>query len=521
MSSQSLGGALLANRSDHPSAVWLRSVTAELKASRGAARAHAHHRVWLLRPQLPGTARARARSSAAGRRPASAPPASVEGQGAAGRAGHGRARAPLVFADNDRPGIMLASAVRTYLNRCGVARPPCRGVHQQRQRLSRRARLAARRGRRQRGRPAPRPAGRPASCRTRRGHRHPRRPCHHLDQGASAVTAVQVQRLGDAGDRVEGSIETLPCDLLCVSGGWNPTIHLHSQSRAAPRYEEERALFLPGSRFRRSARPARATARSRCARASNRVCAPDRKGRGGAGSRRSCPTCRNSTAPTRRPRASGWCLGRPMQRSKMFVDLQNDVTAGDLQLALGEGYRSIEHVKRYTTAGMGTDQGDGERQRSGHRLRDHRSGDCRHRRDAFRPPYTPVTFGAIVGRNCGAMFDPVRRNRCMTGTRRRARCSRTSGNGSGRGITRALGGHGRGGRARGRGRAQRHRHPGRLDAQGTTSSRARVPRSLDRIYTNSWSQLPVGRCRYGLMLGEDGMVFDDGVTTRLSERHYP
>ena len=99
-----------------------------------------------------------------------------------------------------------------------------------------------------------------------------------------------------------------------------------------------------------------------------------------------------------------------MQRSKMFVDLQNDVTAGDLQLALGEGYRSIEHVKRYTTAGMGTDQGKTANvnalgivsETTGQAI-------AAIGVTTFRPPYTPVTFGAIVGRNCGAMFDPVRR----------------------------------------------------------------------------------------------------------------
>ena len=432
---------------------------------------------------------------------------------------------PLVFAENDRPGIMLASAVRTYLNRYAV-RPGRRAIVFTNNDSAYGAALDLLRA----GvgvsvvdlRPSPQgdlpAAARAAGIGIRAGH------AITGTKGRRRVAAVQVQRLGDAGDRVEGSIETLPCDLLCVSGGWNPTIHLHSQSRAAPRYEDERALFLPGE-------PLQA---ERAAGACNgafalRACLEQgvragQEAAAAAGFTAELPDLPQLDGADEAPARAVWLVpsGRPMQRSKMFVDLQNDVTAGDLQLALGEGYRSIEHVKRYTTAGMGTDQGKTANvnalgivsETTGQAI-------AAIGVTTFRPPYTPVTFGAIAGRNCGAMFDPVRRTPMHdwheaqgavfedVGQWKRPWYYPSAGEDMAAAVAREV-------------RAVRSgigildaSTLGKVDLQGPSAAEL-----LDRIYTNSWSQLPVGRCRYGLMLGEDGMVFDDGVTTRLSERHY-
>ena len=214
--------------------------------------------------------------------------------------------------------------------------------------------------------------------------------------------------------------------------------------------------------------------------------------------------------------------GQSVHRSKMFVDLQNDVTAADIQLALGEGYRSIEHVKRYTTAGMGTDQGKTANVNAlGIVAATTGQAIGAIGVTTFRPPYTPVTFGAIAGRNCGAMFDPVRRTPMHAwheahgavfedvGQWQRPWYYPRAGEDMAAAVAREV-------------RAVRTgigildaSTLGKIDLQGPDAAEL-----LNRVYTNAWSQLPVGRCRYGLMLGEDGMVFDDGVTTRLAEHHF-
>jgi sarcosine oxidase subunit alpha len=519
------GGLLLAEPIDHPGAAWLRSATAELEACpelRVLTRTTAfgyydHNYIGLLervRDHLPPGAaphlprqrlwKIRARQV-------------VLATGALER--------PLVFAGNDRPGIMLASAVRAYLNRHAV-RPGRRAVAFTNNDSAYRTALDLQRA----GvgvsvvdlRPNPQgslpTAARAAGIDILAGH------AIAGTRGRRRVASVQVQRLSDAGDRVEGALETIPCDLLCVSGGWNPTIHLHSQSRAAPRYDAERALFLPGE-------PVQA---ERAAGACNgafslRACLEEgaragREAAAAAGFTATLPALPELDDGGETPARAVWLVpsGRPVHRSKMFVDLQNDVTAGDIQLALGEGYRSIEHVKRYTTAGMGTDQGKTANVNAlGIVAETTGQAIGAIGVTTFRPPYTPVTFGAIAGRNCGAMFDPVRRTPMHAwhkaqgtvfedvGQWRRPWYYPRAGEDLAAAVAREV-------------RAVRTgigildaSTLGKIDLQGPDAAAL-----LDRVYTNAWSQLPVCRCRYGLMLGEDGMVFDDGVTTRLAEHHF-
>jgi sarcosine oxidase subunit alpha len=224
------------------------------------------------------------------------------------------------------------------------------------------------------------------------------------------------------------------------------------------------------------------------------------------------------------PARTMWLVpsGRPVPPSKMFVDLQNDVTAGDIQLALREGYRSIEHVKRYTTAGMGTDQGKTANVNAlGIVAETTRQAIGTIGVTTFRPPFTPITFGAVVGRNCGAMFDPVRRTPMHAWHEAHGAVFEDVGQwkrpwyypGAGEDMAAAVA----------REVSAVRTTVGILDASTLGKIDLQGPDAaalLDRVYTNAWSQLPVGRCRYGLMLGEDGMVFDDGVTTRLAEHHY-
>jgi sarcosine oxidase subunit alpha len=218
-----------------------------------------------------------------------------------------------------------------------------------------------------------------------------------------------------------------------------------------------------------------------------------------------------------------WSIpGTGRRSSKAFVDFQSDVTAADLQLAAREGYRSIEHVKRYTTTGMGTDQGrtsninalgivaqalDVPVAQVGH--------------TTFRPPFSPVTFGALAGRQIGALLDPVRRTPMHerhqangavfepVGQWLRPHYYPKSGEDMAAAVDReslaartSLG-------------LMDATTLGKIDIQGLDAAEF-----LNRIYTNGWKSLGLGGCRYGLMLGEDGMIFDDGVTARLAEGHF-
>jgi sarcosine oxidase subunit alpha len=191
-------------------------------------------------------------------------------------------------------------------------------------------------------------------------------------------------------------------------------------------------------------------------------------------------------------------------------------------LALREGFKSIEHVKRYTTTGMGTDQGKLSNmhalgiiaETSGVKMGELGT-------TTFRPPYTPLTFGAIVGRNVGEFFDITRKTPIHNwhvehkaefenvGQWKRAWYYPQEGENMDKAVQRES-------------KAARESAGildastlGKIDIQGTDASEF-----LNRVYTNAWSKLEIGKCRYGLMLNEDGMVYDDGVTTRLDENHY-
>ncbi|HEX6142681.1 MAG TPA: glycine cleavage T C-terminal barrel domain-containing protein, partial [Geminicoccaceae bacterium] len=209
-------------------------------------------------------------------------------------------------------------------------------------------------------------------------------------------------------------------------------------------------------------------------------------------------------------------------RAKAFVDFQNDVTAADLAQALAEGYRSIEHVKRYTTTGMGTDQGKTSYLNAlaivagitGRPVPEIGT-------TTFRPPYTPLALGAVAGRNVKGLFDPARltpmhdwheANGAVfedVGQWKRPRYYPRGGEDMAAAVAREV-------RAARTGIGVLDASTlGKIDLQGRDAAEL-----LNRVYTNAWSRLDIGRCRYGLMLGEDGMVFDDGVTARLGEHHY-
>jgi sarcosine oxidase subunit alpha len=218
-----------------------------------------------------------------------------------------------------------------------------------------------------------------------------------------------------------------------------------------------------------------------------------------------------------------WAVPPPRRRpDKRFVDIQDDVTLDDVTLAEREGYRSVEHLKRYTTLGMGTDQGKTSNV-NGLALLASVRGEAIPAvgHTTFRPPYTPVTLGAIVGPDRGKHFHAIRRSAMHdwhethgaafldAGLWVRPRYYPRTGESIREAFIRETN------TVRAACGLVDVSTLGKIDIQGPDAGIF-----LDRIYTNTFSALPVGRARYGLMLREDGMVLDDGTTSRLGEAHY-
>ena len=437
---------------------------------------------------------------------------------------------PLVFCDNDRPGTMLASAAQTYVNRYAV-KPGTRAVLFTNNDSAYGAALDMRAAGIEVAAIADlraEPSGpltdkaKAEGLQVLAGH------AVIGTEGGKRLRRVRLGRLTDGGDGIAGDAAGFDCDLLAVSGGWNPTVHLFSQARGTLRFDEDLAAFVPGE-------PPAAQA-VRAAGACNgsfglKACLEEGFA---AGERAAADTGHKAGGTRSTPEADDRGVGparwlwlvpstQPVGRKgKHFVDLQNDVTAADLRLALREGYRSIEHVKRYTTTGMGTDQGKtGNVNALGVVSETLGVPITELGTTTFRPPYTPVSFGAWGGRDYGDLFDPVRTTPMHSWHERAGAVFENvglwlrpwyyprQGESMREAVTREV--------------AATRESVGILDATtlGKIDIRGKDAREfLNRVYTNAWSKLEVGRCRYGLMLGEDGMVMDDGVTVSLAENHF-
>ncbi|MEM8948284.1 MAG: sarcosine oxidase subunit alpha [Pseudomonadota bacterium] len=432
---------------------------------------------------------------------------------------------PLTFAGNDRPGVMLASAARSYLNRFGVC-PGHRAVifttndsaYATALDLNAAgAEVVVVDARNESG-------GDLALRASTAGIRRIAGSAVIKTKGRHRISSVDIAKLSASGDRVEGTASSMDCDLLLMSGGWNPVIHLHSQSRGQPIYDAERAIFLPGAPVQNEHSAGAAAGVFALEDALRSGADAGMAATKSAGFETTSPIIPELDKDTEVEPRLVWQVpgAKPGAEGKRFVDFQNDVTASDIKLALLEGYSSVEHVKRYTTTGMGTDQGKTSNvialgivsETTGQPIAELGV-------TTFRPPYTPVPFGALVGQNRGKLFDPVRKTPMHAwhetwgavfedvGQWKRPRYFPEPGEDMAAAVDREV-------------RATRNAI-GMLDAStlGKIDLKGRdVAEFLNRIYTNAWSKLAIGRCRYGLMLGEDGMVFDDGVTARLGENHY-
>ncbi|MYE01125.1 MAG: sarcosine oxidase subunit alpha family protein [Alphaproteobacteria bacterium] len=413
---------------------------------------------------------------------------------------------PLVFPGNDRPGVMLAGAVAAYIRRYAVL-PGSRAVFLANDDT---VYAAAREFAKHGGEVAALVDLRADSAEDADGLPVLRGAVPVRTLGRRAVTGIEIESGGGA--------RRIACDLVAMGGGWNPAVHLFSQSRGTLRWDDELQTFVPG----RSAQAERSVGAA-AGRFDLEGCIAEGAQAGAVFARElgfeaSAPP----GLPERPPRRPGALLSPPERGGKAFVDFQNDVTAGDVALARREGMHSVEHLKRWTTLGMATDQGKTSNinglalMAAGLGVPPAEVGHT-----TFRPPYAPVPFGALAGRNIAALADPVRRTPMQdwqeangavfepVGQWLRARYYPKGGETMREAVAREC-------------RAVREA-AGILDASTLGKIDIRGPDAaefLNRIYTNGWKTLGIGRCRYGLMLGEDGMVFDDGVTTRTGEHRY-
>jgi heterotetrameric sarcosine oxidase alpha subunit len=433
---------------------------------------------------------------------------------------------PLVFAGNDLSGVMLADAVRRYARLWGVA-------------AGRRAVLFTNNDSAYDAvlelvalgvsvvalvdaRPAP-----PATLAReveRRGIRlHPGSVVARAD-GGRTLRRVEIRGWDAAAGRLAATGETVEADVLGVSGGWSPVIHLASQAGGAPVWDEALAAFLPGPPHRPWGACGAAAGRFGLAEA-----LADGAAAGAAAARElgfeppAFPPPRVEPEPAGVPLLPLWEVPTPEGRNgKKFVDLQNDVTAEDVRLARREGFEAVEHLKRYTTLGMATDQGKTSNVVGLAIMAEARgvpiaeAGTTR-----FRPPYTPVSLGALAGREVGPHFKPERRTPMhdwhvahgaemqAAGLWLRPRAYLLPGETVAEAYVREA-------------RAVRRSVGivdvstlGKIDVQGPDAAAF-----LDRVYVNNFASLPVGRARYGVMLREDGIVLDDGTSWRLGETRF-
>jgi len=429
---------------------------------------------------------------------------------------------PLVFDGNDRPGVMLAGAAQTYLNRFGVL-------------VGRRAvvvtahdsawyaafdladagcKVAAIVDTRAEVMSALREQARVRGIEVL--------PAHTVT-GTAGRLRVKSVRVNPVVNGKVGAARSLDCEALLMSGGWTPSLHLFSHTKGSLHWDEEAEAFLPGRKTEAcriagagrglwgigkaledgaKAGAAAARALGHEAEAKTLAVANDREGRG----------VTHKELPT----------DRDPGRARAFIDFQNDVTAKDIRLAVREGMRSIEHVKRYTTNGMATDQGKMSNM-NGLAIAADAVGKAPPQvgLTTFRPPYTPTTFGAFAGYHRGSHFEVTRKTPIDSWAEehgavyepvslwRRARYFPRGNEDMRAAVAREC--------------RMTRASVGIFDASTLGKIEVAGPDAVEfmnRMYTNPWTKLAAGRCRYGLLLGEDGYIRDDGVIGRLSNDRF-
>ena len=425
---------------------------------------------------------------------------------------------PLAFANNDRPGIMLASAARAMVERYGVA-PGVQGVvftNNDDAYLTALSLKAAGIGvrvvdSRARAEGALVEAARNAGIDVQTSSVIS---AVHTTLGGLNVDSVKIAAYRRGQGRVI-SEKKADCDFIAMSGGGNPTLHLWCHNGGKIKFDGALQGFRPD--HHRDAIVAVGAANGTFG-LNDMLAEAYAVGK----SKRKAP---KTEQPEQKPLEALWfapATGKYNEGNKHFIDFQNDVTAADLELAQREGYESVEHTKRYTTYGMATDQGKTSNI-NGLGVLSEATGKAIPEigTTTFRPPYTPFSFGSIAGVLTKKLFLPVRRTAIYqwhvehgatfepVGQWRRAYTYPRAGEDGHASINREI--------------LSVRNKVGLLDASTLGKIEIKGPDAaefLDRMYTNMFSTLKVGRCRYGLMMNELGFLTDDGVTVRLAEDHF-
>ncbi|MFS4582553.1 sarcosine oxidase subunit alpha family protein [Phaeobacter sp. C3_T13_0] len=414
---------------------------------------------------------------------------------------------PVAFANNDRPGIMMAGAVRSYLNRWGVAPGERITVFANNDDAHRTARdLVA--------------AGVHVAALIDSRHDAPQSDEFRVIRGAQVCDAAGRRRLESLTLQSVSGEEKLQTDCLAMSGGWNPTLHLTCHLNGRPRWQRNRACFVPEP----GAVPGLEAAGACRGRFSTAAAVQD----GLEMAARALEALGKRAASVDLPE----CEDTPYRitplwsvpgRGRAWVDFQNDVTVKDIRQAAGENFRSVEHMKRYTTQGMATDQGKSSNVVALAVLAEAMDRSIPETgTTTFRPPYVPVPIGAL---GAGAQDQGFAPRRLLTShaiaedlgahmmevglwyrasyfpkpgeTNWRQSCDREVGY-----VRKAVG-------------VADVSTLGKIDIQGPDAAQL-----LNYVYANGFAKLKPGRVRYGLMLREDGFVMDDGTTACLAPNHY-
>ncbi|MBJ6370660.1 sarcosine oxidase subunit alpha family protein [Sedimentitalea arenosa] len=435
---------------------------------------------------------------------------------------------PLSFAGNDVPGVMLASAMRDYAVNYGVAAGKRIVVATNNDDAYRTAICLKEAGvevarildARSRGGGALMEEARALGIRIDCGR------AIGKVSGGKRVAKVMICAQDGAG----GALEEVACDAVAMSGGWSPVVHLWSHCGGKLLWDDQQALFRPdpdrpptgadGAGFVRAAGAANGHAGLDAilsdATAAGRAAA---KAAGFKPKRTAAP---RGESTEEQPLEPVWLMPReaePHLRAKSWLDFQNDVKVSDVQLAAREGFESVEHTKRYTTLGMATDQGKLSNINGLAILSDAlgqpipATGTT-----TFRPPYTPISMGAIAGEARGDVFQPLRKTPMHewheqqgadwepVGHWRRPYAFPRAGERVHDAVEREV--------------KNTRQAVGLLDASTLGKILVKGPhagRFLDMLYTNMMSTLKPGRCRYGLMCSENGFLIDDGVVARIDE----
>jgi sarcosine oxidase subunit alpha len=458
----------------------------------------------------------------------SARPAASQGRGSSGAAGDGAGRGvlrerlwkirarhivaaagaferPMLFPDNDRPGVMLAGAADKYAHAFGVA-------------CGRHVVIAANSDSAYAVAESLRGAGVNVVALVDRRAR--------ADIGVDSTGFRTLTNAGiasvDGTTSVRGCTavsidagrpETFYCDSILSAGGHAPAVHLHSQAGGKLRWLEDAAMFVPDGHA-----PGLVSVGA-CAGIFDREAAAEHAAHVGRA------LASGLVPPLATPQGAGRSLAStvfPGVAGKQFVDLQNDVAVGDVGLAARENYRSVEHLKRYTTTGMGTDQGKTSNVNALVLM-----GDFTGRQPAevgttkFRPPFAPVTLGLIAGRRVGALYRPLKSLPAERWHRERGALFEQFGSWY-RPAAYPLPGEPLDVAAQREALAVR-RSVGVLDGSPLGKLEVFGPDAaefLDLMYLGTMSTLSIGQARYGVLLNENGIVADDGIVARLSDAHY-